>query len=42
MRIVRYGPAAPIALAGIATASCSAMWFAFYLFVFSAAELHGA
>jgi hypothetical protein len=34
-RIVRAGPGGAVALAGIATLIVIAIWFAFYLFVFS-------
>jgi hypothetical protein len=34
-RIVRDGPGGAVMLAGIATFIVIAMWFAFYLFVFS-------
>jgi hypothetical protein len=33
--IVRSGPRGALAIAGIATAIVIALWFAFYLFVFS-------
>jgi hypothetical protein len=32
--IVRAGPGGAVAVAGVATAIVTALWFAFYLFVF--------